>query len=490
MKIKYTYLLFLLLLLTGCSKKRVSIKGEEKQKKLEISKEFTDLTEAKKYFNIYYQNEVLKLSASLTDNTSDGIFANEVNSKNYNHHNIKKTDTNGDKVADLYEVDLNEDKVYDLAYKYYVTTGELLNFYKQADVYVEQGKNYFERQMFQMAEDPFIKAVEIYYNHAEAHFYLGEIYLLYKKNLSIALEKYRTVYKIDPSYSIAIQRIKQVTAIMHLKSRLNTNPDCIEDRIKLGKLYQSVFLFEEAILEYQRVRRLKSDNYLINAYLGDIYANKNIIEKAELFYKEAIKLIPEHPYAYRNLGELYKNKGIKDNGKKEILKSEMLEKEIGVKISNPSYNKQDFFNDVGEKYMEKGDMDMAMSYFQKSFEIDKNSNYKSYYNFGRIYQTKNNYNESEKWYKMSIEIYNEFEPALIGLGDLYFKNKNYKDAFPIYKKLIQINPYNADYHCYLGIVYKQLNMKEPAKEEFQKSMEFIPSNENAAIIKKYLKEFN
>ncbi|MBI5206777.1 MAG: tetratricopeptide repeat protein [Candidatus Firestonebacteria bacterium] len=487
------FLLASIILLTifeyGCAVKNQNTKDGTNTQSAANSLILKNLEDAKKYFNKYYNDKLLALSFPNDKAESKNIIQNIVNTEKYNKHYIKKSDTNGDGIEDLYEIDLNEDKIYDLAYKFYFSSGNLTNLYEQANAQIEIGISDLNRQQIPQAEEAFLKAIEIYFNNAEAHFYLGEILFLNKKNYTGALEKYRTSFKLDTSHMESINRIKQLNTILHLKNHLNSDPDSIENRMKLAKAYQSVPLPEEAILEYQRVRKVKPDNYLVTVNLADTYAIKGITEKAEALYAEAIKSLPEHPYAYRHLAELYKNKGIKNNGRDELIKAEKIEKELGITLSNPSQNKAEFINDIGEAFLNKGNIDTALSYFKKSFEMEKGINPKVNCNIGCIYFAKKNSKEAEKWYKMALEINKEYEPALIALGNLYYLDKNYNEAFNALKKAVQADPYNAEYYLFLGKMYNEVNMTEQAIDSFNKFIELDPFNKNAPKAKEFILKY-
>ncbi|MBI5206454.1 MAG: hypothetical protein HY934_01550 [Candidatus Firestonebacteria bacterium] len=395
------------------------------------------------------------------------------------------TDNSEDGITDLFEIDLNDDNIYDLAYKYYSSNGIIINLYEKSDEYVQEGINYLNRNIINLAEDDFMKSQEIFYNNEDSHFYLGELLLLYKKDFVSALEKYRTVYKIDNSYLKAIERIKQLNMILYLKRKLDKNPEVIDDRIKLGEIYWEIPLLDEAILEYQRIRRLQPNNYLIHCYLGDLYKEKDIIEKAEIEYKQAIDCLPEHPYAYQALGDLYKRKGIKNDGKNEFNKAIEIEKQINVKLNKPSWDISEFYNDISKKYFEIGDLEKATLRVQESLE-NRKDNYKAYYTMGLINIKKNNNKEAEKSFKMCLDINPLYEKALMAIGKLYYSEKNYKEAFPLFQKAVLVNPYNSEYYLYLGIIYKELGVEDQAKEALLKSLELDPVGENVKIIKRYL----
>ena len=61
------------------------------------------------------------------------------------------------------------------------------------------GKMYFDANMLTKAEDQYKKIIEINPASADAHYFLGEIYLKYGKEVEARAE-WRKAEKIDPSH--------------------------------------------------------------------------------------------------------------------------------------------------------------------------------------------------------------------------------------------------------------------------------------------------
>ena len=80
---------------------------------------------------------------------------------------------------------------------------------------------------------------------------------------------------------------------------------------------------------------------------------------------------------------------------------------------------------IGNIYQKLGNLLEAMKYFQKSLEIN-NKIPITFYNIGTIYAIEKNYIDAERNYKSALECDKNFNPAKIGLAEIYLNTFNIK----------------------------------------------------------------
>ncbi|MDO8885680.1 PIN domain-containing protein [Candidatus Oleimmundimicrobium sp.] len=69
--------------------------------------------------------------------------------------------------------------------------------------------------------------------------------------------------------------------------------------------------------------------------------------------------------------------------------------------------------------------------------------------------------------------------ALVGLGNLYFDNKQYQLAINMYQRSLEIQSNNTNVRTDLGIAYFYLGMNDAAIREFQEVIKIDPNHPNA-----------
>ncbi|HXI23928.1 MAG TPA: tetratricopeptide repeat protein [Pyrinomonadaceae bacterium] len=85
------------------------------------------------------------------------------------------------------------------------------------------------------------------------------------------------------------------------------------------------------------------------------------------------------------------------------------------------------------------------------------------------------YLEAESALRFAIIADAEDTQAYFWLGNVYFKQRRFKDAAEVYKEVIRLQPTWPDSHYNLGLTYHRLNMKKEAQREL-KTLESLHSN--------------
>lgn len=71
----------------------------------------------------------------------------------------------------------------------------------------------------------------------------------------------------------------------------------------------------------------------------------------------------------------------------------------------------------------------------------------------------------------------------VEVGDYYFKRKKYAGALSRYEEAVKTDPYYAPGYLGLGKVYEKLGFKQKALANFQKYLDMLPSDKQAAEAK-------
>lgn len=132
----------------------------------------------------------------------------------------------------------------------------------------------------------------------------------------------------------------------------------------------------------------------------------------------------------------------------------------------------------GHPQNQNQDYDQKIKKAQKALEKNYN-NPKTHTYLGILYEKRGLINQAEKHYRIAIELDSKFSEALINLGNLYLKQKDYASAIQILQKAIEADPNNSKIHFLLATVYREAKQYPQALLHYQKVLEIDSQNTQA-----------
>ena len=94
----------------------------------------------------------------------------------------------------------------------------------------------------------------------------------------------------------------------------------------------------------------------------------------------------------------------------------------------------------------------------------------------KAFLQQNNTDAAIKTYKTAAQLFSTDDTFHLSLGDLYFKNKDSKNATMEYSKAVKLNPSSADNRYSLGEIYLTMGNLSGAKEQFLKVTKLAPKS--------------
>jgi tetratricopeptide (TPR) repeat protein len=188
---------------------------------------------------------------------------------------------------------------------------EALNSFKKSEIHFEKGEQLLKKEKDTKAEKSLKKCIEIFPQHAQAHYYLSKIF--YKKNnLQEALtyiSKARQYYKVY----VMMNRLEKQKKLEELNESMRGIRKELEFQDWGGRRDE----LRRGLVEAQKKVKGLRENlkaYLLSANItlgdyhyfhGNIYFKLKKYQDANNQYVEAIKLNPKHGDAYNNLAILF-----------------------------------------------------------------------------------------------------------------------------------------------------------------------------------------
>ncbi len=130
------------------------------------------------------------------------------------------------------------------------------------------------------------------------------------------------------------------------------------------------------------------------------------------------------------------------------------------------------YNYIGLCYFELTDYNSAEKYFKLSvekFNDDFESQYEVYYNLAFTYQSKQDLEKAEKYYKMSMNLNKDYKFTYKNYAYLLFQNKKYKDSLNMFEKYNSFGE-EAEVYNNIGIIYEELGDFKKAIKSYEKSI--------------------
>lgn len=262
-------------------------------------------------------------------------------------------------------------------------------------------------------------------------------------------------------------------AIGLLKTTLDNFPDEESLHSLLGRIYFDKEKFSEAQGEYQEVIRINPASSA-SAYeaIGDIFhqSNKETADTV-IWYKNAAELymkneqIDEAIRIYENI----LNMDPKDTGSKETLA------EIYFQVENIEDGVRTL-KSLADIYIEEESLDKVIGVYEKILEYSPENigiKEKAIGVYGRVLEA-DPFNLSARHKLIQALLSSgkakEAVPQFLALAKAYLEKDMLEEGFSVCKKLLEINPNEAQAHEILARFYSKRNQKDIAMDEFIKAV--------------------
>uniref|UniRef100_T1J5F2 dolichyl-phosphate-mannose--protein mannosyltransferase n=1 Tax=Strigamia maritima TaxID=126957 RepID=T1J5F2_STRMM len=310
---------------------------------------------------------------------------------------------------------------------------------------------------------------------------------------------------------------KFIEALEYFRKAVIVQPDDIGAHINVGRTFNNLRRFKQAEDAYMKAKdllpkprpgepyqtRIAPSHLNVFLNLANLIAkNESRLEEADSLYRQAISMRADYTQAYINRGDVL----IKLNRTKEA--QEVYEKALQYDNSNP-----DIYYNLGVVFLEQGKTLEALAYLDKALELDPEheqalmnsailiqesgnpqlrkvayerliklmkkdqQNERIYFNLGMLAMDDKDYVNAEKWFKMSIQLKQDFRSALFNLALLLSDAHRPLEAAPFLNHLLKFHPDHIKGLILLGDIYinniKDLNSAEKC---YRKILELDPHN--------------
>ncbi|EKD81213.1 MAG: TPR Domain containing protein, partial [uncultured bacterium] len=320
---------------------------------------------------------------------------------------------------------------------------------------LQLGILYREKNDFETAKGWFQKVIEIDAGNMVASDFFA--------NLSASQRS----QEIDEAFAKASEAEKEGdidTAIMHYDSIIDLDNHNLDARFKLGSLYESKNMFDEATFEYEQAMELdKNARYKeLPLRLGNLHIRKGKIVEAVDALTIAKSYFPTNVDVRIELISQLKFKALNNFSSTEELQ------EFNQSIRSAVENGQNYCDwlELG-LFVSKGldaeiDEETAITQsiesFQKVLELDP-GNIFAMTELAKVYHRRNMLADVESIYKQILDKDPESAYVHKKLADLYQSQLRFEEALSELRQLLEIEPMSGDYHMKIIDISKEMLAK-------------------------------
>tara|TARA_B100001173_G_scaffold172971_1_gene149389 strand:+ start:34 stop:1995 length:1962 start_codon:yes stop_codon:yes gene_type:complete len=128
---------------------------------------------------------------------------------------------------------------------------------------------------------------------------------------------------------------------------------------------------------------------------------------------------------------------------------------------------------IGNAYLQTGNIDLSIDFYKKVIEIDKN-HFNSFNNLGGALATIGRYNDAIDVFEKTLNIKPDYSDAYNNIANCYLHLKKHQDAIEYFNKALEFNKENSFAYNGLGSVYKELNKDNEAVEYYKNAIKIKP----------------
>jgi tetratricopeptide (TPR) repeat protein len=250
-------------------------------------------------------------------------------------------------------------------------------------------------------------------------------------------------------YELADKTLNQSIALP--KNNFST----VDTLVDLSLVYMGEHRFTDALSFTQQAIAMGSGNLVAFAIEGDAYTDMGEYEKASNAYG-TLRTLGGATSSPLNVAYLADSRvsylKFLNGHTAESIRLLRLSLLAAMQLSIPKENLAWLYYELGERYIQQGDLDNAEKAYTAALVSDPN-HYRSLAGLAKVRAAQENFDEAVRLYKLSINIV-PFPQYITDLGDVYLRTGNRVDAQQQYDMV--------EYIGYLSKVNRVLNNRELA----------------------------
>ena len=298
-----------------------------------------------------------------------------------------------------------------------------------------------------------------------------ESFKLYKKIRSLGI-KPEEVGDVD-KFSNIIKRIDYVESL--LKRSNDINPEQVDTLYSLGYFYETLGLYDEALLHYILATEIVPSYKDLYLRIGSLYGNKGDHAKVIQSYEKMLS-IRRDEWSYINVILAYKEAilSFSDEGAYKESLRRTLDKYI-VLINNKGEESKASYYNLGFVYEMLGIYDQAIQVYSIVLG-DNPNNIEAIFRSGLIHQKLNQLEKALSLYDRALIIDARRMDIVLEKGNIFVKQGKYRDAVKLYRKILMFDSEDVEVLFILGRLYEKLGRIKESRRVYERYVRLDEDN--------------
>jgi len=248
------------------------------------------------------------------------------------------------------------------------------------------------------------------------------------------------------------------------KHMVNVTPDAVSPNKYLGIAFAEIGDTEQAVEYFKKVLTLDYNDADARANLGKICADQGRYDEAMDYYNEALRLEPNESETYNHIAVIFTRQG-------------RIDEAIAVYRQGLEHNTiypSVLHTGLGTLLFQQGRIDEAMNELETAVKLKPDAT--ALNNLGVAFASIGNLDGAIECYKKVIGLNPKNAETYYNIGNIYLAKNMYKDAENEYKNALSLNPGYAKAYGNLGIIFAQQGNLDKAIEYFEQAAKIEPDN--------------
>ncbi|CAD8177771.1 unnamed protein product [Paramecium octaurelia] len=306
---------------------------------------------------------------------------------------------------------------------------------------------------------------------SNSHYFLGTLYFK-KKDLKSAAESFITQLRINNKHPEALIEYATISSIQgnfenakkYLKQALRACPNNPVANMRLGIIYQTkLYELNSAIECFEQVASVDPTNYKAYYYKGQCQFQIGELDQGIECMNQSLKHNQSFGLAWKAIGNI---------------RFEMNQPAMALKYFQKALdsdkNDMEAKIKLGHCYYLQDQFEQAIQIYEEINHLDQNEELEQ--NMANCYYMKNDFDEAILHYQKALSINSDKIECYYNLGNTYFTMEKFEDALECFERVVKVVPqHSAAFYNYANTFFV-LEDYENAAKYFEKAVELQPEN--------------
>lgn len=295
-----------------------------------------------------------------------------------------------------------------------------------------------------------------------------EVLNRFRKALASGRKSYFDVSEFESIVELLLDEGDINTSEIAALQGIQIHPEAVPLQLKYAQVLLSKGKYQKAMKYLNLAEHIELNNPDIHLMKGSTWLLMGNEKEAGKSFEKAIRYAgPEKDDILYHIGASYVQTG-------EIEKAVVyFEQSLEINPENElALYDLGFFSDQEGKYQK------SIEYYNRYLDIDP-FNFSIWFNLGISYNKAGEFEKAVEAYEYALALNEDFDQSLFNIANAYANGGKYQLAVKKYREYLKRDPDNDDAYCYIGECYLNLDNHAKALLNYNKAIELNPKNDTA-----------